>query len=144
MRSNSLGWIIAGAIVIVLALAGGVTAIVLASGGDPTSVQEVADKAVDAAEDLDVDAGIDLLCDAPSKEDREGLESLIDEAQDDADTDDPDVDYEVSHVKGDAEGSFEVRITSSEKDLAGKELAFRVVVEKDGDRSCIADAESLD
>lgn len=144
MKNQRLGWIIAGAIVIVLALGGGVTAIVLASGGDPTTVQEVADEAVEAAKDLDVDAGIDLLCEAPPKEDREGLQKLIEAAQDKADTDDPEVDYEISDVDGDTEGSFEVRITSSEPDLDDEELAYKVTVKQDGDRSCISDYEALD
>ncbi|MDN5744790.1 MAG: hypothetical protein L0H31_06665 [Nocardioidaceae bacterium] len=144
MKKTQLGWIVAGAIVIVLALAGGVTALVLSGGGDPTSVQQVADKAVDAAEDLDVDAGIDLLCEAPSSDDRSGLNEMIKGAQDESGTDDPDVDYEISHVEGDAEGSFDVHVTSTEDEFEGKELNFRVIVERDGDRSCIADAAAID
>lgn len=142
--TNKTGWIVGGVLALVLVLAGGTTALVLASDGDPTTVEEVAEAAVDAAEDLDVDAGIDLLCDAPSKDDRDDLEDLIEGAQDEADTDDPDVDYEISNIKGDAEGSFEVRITSSEPDFKDEEIAMRVIVETDGDRSCIADYEALD
>ena len=143
--TNKTGWIVGGVLALVLILAAGVTTIALASGGgDPTTVEEVADAAVDAAEDLDVDAGVDLLCDTPSKSEREDLEDLIETAQDRADTDDPDVDSEVSNVKGEEEGSFEVRVTSSESALEDEELALQVNVEQDGDRSCIADAEALD
>ena len=77
---NRIGWIVAGVLAL-LVVSGGVTALVLTSGGDPTSVQEVADAAIDAAEDLDVDEGVDLLCDAPSEDERDQLEDLIEEEQ---------------------------------------------------------------
>lgn len=139
--SNRIGWIVAGVIAFVLLFAGGVTTLVLASGGGPTSVQDVADEAVDAAEALDVDAGIDLLCEAPKSWERRELERLIETAQEQAGTDDPDVTYEVSDVQGDAEGSFEVRVTSDEEQLEDDELAAEVFVEQRGERSCIAEFE---
>ena len=141
--TNKIGWIV-GSVVAVLLLAAGATTVVLASGGDPTTVEEVADAAVEAAEDLDIDAGVDLLCDTPSKSDREELEELIETARDETGTDDPDVDYDVSNFKGEEEGSFEVRITSSEPDFEDEEIALQVNVEKDGDRSCITGVDDLD
>lgn len=120
-----------------------VVAVVL-SGGAPGTVAEVADEAVDAAESLDVDAGIDLLCEAPSAEDRATLEEVIAEAQDRAGTDDPEVDYEISDVEGDAEGSFRVTVSSDETGLEDEGFSAIVVVERDGDRSCVAAIEDAD
>lgn len=134
--------IIAVAVIVVV---GAVTAAAITlSGGDPTSVEDVADEAVDAAEDLDVDAGIDLLCDAPTSEQRSDLGDLIDEARDRAGTDDPDVDYEISDVEGDTAGSFLVTVTSEEDGLDDERIEMRVLVEADGDRSCIAGVEEAD
>ncbi|NGZ99771.1 hypothetical protein G5V59_03875 [Nocardioides sp. W3-2-3] len=141
--TNKIGLIVAGAVAAVLLVAGGVTALVV-SGGDPTSVQEVADAAVDAAQDLDVDQGIDLLCETPSKKDRHDLEALISEAQDEAGTKDPDVDYKVSNVKGDKEGSFDVTITSDEDAFKDETIAGTVTVATVDGRSCITGFESRD
>ena len=140
--SNRIGWIVAGAIAFVLVFAGGVTTLILASGGDPTTVQEVADEAVAAAEDLDVEAGVDLLCEVPGDGERRELERLIEAAQEESGTEDPDVDYEVSDIEGDAEGSFDVRVTSDEEEFEDDELAARVFVERRGERSCIARFEN--
>ncbi len=137
-----LGWIVAGAVALVLLLAGSVTALVVA-GGDPASVADVADAAVDAAEDLDVDDGIDLLCEAPSSKDREDLEELIDTAREETGEDSPDATYEISDVQGDAEGSFEVRVTSDEDELSDSELAAVVHVEERDGRSCISEFEPI-
>lgn len=137
LMTNKIGLIVAGAVAAVLLLAGGVTALVV-SGGDPTSVQDVADAAVDAAEDLDVDDGIALLCEAPSKKDRADLEALIAAAQDEADTKDPDVDYAISNVKGEEKGSFDVKITSDEDAFKDDEIAVTVLVDSQDGRSCIS------
>lgn len=137
-----LGWIVAGAVALVLLLAGGVTALVVA-GGDPTSVADVAEAAVEAAEDLDVDQGIDLLCEAPSDKERAELEELIDTVRDETGEDDPDATYQVSDVEGEAEGSFEVRVTSDEEEYDDAELAAVVRVEERDGRSCISGFESI-
>ncbi|MBS4753792.1 hypothetical protein KG112_13340 [Nocardioides sp. zg-ZUI104] len=141
--TNKIGWVVAGVVLLVLLLAGGVTALVVASG-DPQTVEEVADAAVEAAEDLDIDAGADLLCEVPSSKDRQDLADLIDEARAEAGTDDPDVTYDVANIRGGAEGSFEVRITSDEKELANRTLSARVIVKSRDGRSCIDDVEALD
>lgn len=136
---SRIGWYVAGgALVLVLAIGGAVFAL---TGGDATSVQEVADRAVDAAEDLDVDAGIDLLCSAPTPEQREELEDLISEGRQETGSDNPDVDYVVSDVEGDTTGSFRVVATSSDPALLGKEFDAVVLVEEDDGRSCIAGLE---
>lgn len=125
-----------------LLLAGSVTALVVA-GGEPTSVADVADAAVDAAEDLDVDDGIDLLCEAPSGEDRADLEELIETVRDESGEDDPDATYEISKVEGDMEGSFEVRVTSDEEEFEDSELAAIVHVAARDGRSCISGFEPI-
>ncbi len=138
-RQSRLGWYVAGGVLLLILAIGG--AVFAFTGGDATSVQDVADQAVEAAEDLDVDAGIDLLCTAPTKKQRADLDALISEGREEAGGEDPQVDYEVSDVEGDATGSFRVRATSDEDALEGKELDVVVLVEQDGDRSCIAGIE---
>ena len=124
---------------VLLLVVGGV--VLALSGGDAESVQDVADQAVDAAEDLDVDAAIDLLCEAPTGAQREELDELIDGGREAAGTDDPEVSYEVSDVTGDTTGSFRVVVTSEEEGLTDRELDAIVVVEARGGRSCIAALE---
>ena len=140
--TNKLGFIVAGAVLLLL-VAGGGTVLALTSGGDPTTVREVADRAVEAAEDLDVEAGIDLLCAPPSAEQRKEVDSLISNAQEKTDDDAPEADYEISEIDGDREGSFRVTITSSESELAESRIDARVMVKRDGDRSCISDVEPV-
>lgn len=128
----------AGVLVLLLGIGGAVLAL---SGGDAESVQEVADQAVEAAEDLDVDAGIDLLCEKPTAEQQDELEELIEGAREESGTDDPDVSYEVSDVPDGASGTFDLRVTSDEEGLDDAELEVVVVVEAQDGRSCIAGVE---
>jgi hypothetical protein len=132
----------AGAVLVLLVATGG--AVVALTGGDADSVQDVADQAVAAAEDLDVDAGIDLLCAAPTGDQKDELEDAIDGGRDHAGTDDPDVSYDVSEVEGDASGSFRIDVTSDEDGLEDYEFAAIVVVESHDGRSCIAALEDID
>ncbi|MCD4535380.1 hypothetical protein LRP67_14900 [Nocardioides sp. cx-169] len=133
---SRLGWYVAGGVLVLMLGIGG--AVFAFTGGEASSVQEVADQAVEAAEDLDVGAGIDLLCKAPTKNQRAQLEFLIAEGQQEAGTEDPDMDYVISHVEGDATGSFRVRATSDEEALQGRTLDLVLLVEQDDGRSCIA------
>ena len=141
IRTRVPWWLIAIAVGVVVAVVVIVGVGLAVSGGDADSVEDVADDAVAAAEDLDVDAGIELLCDAPTDEERGDLEALIDAAQDRAGTDDPEVDYDVSDIEGDSEGSFTVTVTSDEEGLDDERLEMRVIVEEHDGRSCIADVE---
>lgn len=120
-----------------LAAVGGAV-LALTGGSDATSVREVADQAVVAAEELDVDAGIDLLCTAPTDEQRRELDDLIAEGREETGSDEPDIDYDVSEVEGDATGSFRLVATSDDPALEGKELDTVVLVEERDGRSCIA------
>ena len=136
-RRPWLPWAVGGGLVVAVLVAGGAV-FALSGGDDPTSVREVADQAVAAAEDLDVDAAIDLLCEAPSKSDRAFLDEAISAGKKTSGKDDPDVTYDVSNVDGSASGSFDVKITSDDPGLEGIVGAAHVTVDRDGDRSCIS------
>lgn len=141
-RSAKLWLLLTGCLVVLLGVGG--TVFALTSGGDdPTSVQDVAEAAVAAAEDLDVDAGLDLMCSFTSG-DRSGLERAISEARDDAGTDSPDVRYEISDVVGSTSGTFVVTVVTDEPGLEGwtSRTAKLTVASRDG-RSCISDVENI-
>ena len=130
----------------VLLLGGGTWAVVAATSDDaPGSVRETAEQAVDAAEDLDVDAGARLLCTAPSDDDRADLEDAIDEARETAGTDDPAVDYEISDVEeSDEGGSAVVRAVADQEELGDAFLEVRLDVTADDGDYCIDEIEVLD
>lgn len=138
-RPSWLPWAIVGGAAALVLIAGLIAFAVAASGGTPTSVDEVADRAVSAAEDLDVSAGIDLLCDPPAAESRELLDALIADAQDRTGSDTPEVTIDVHDVDGDASGSFTAVITSAEDEFSGVEREVIVFVEDRDGRSCIAE-----
>jgi hypothetical protein len=139
---SRMPWIVAGAILVVLLVVGGV--VVALTGGDAESVQDVADQSVEAAEDLDIDAGFDLFCTDPGSDAREELDRMVQKAQDRAGTDDPDVDYEITDVKGDEEGSYHVTASSDEQGISRDRGEATVIVESRDGRSCIADVEDVD
>jgi len=118
-----------------------VLAFTLGGGSDAGSVEEVADAAVEAAEELDLDAGVELMCDPPSDDERERVEGWIESAQDAAGTEDPDVEYDVSEIEGDEEGSFVVTITSTDEPLDEVTGHIEVEVASEDGHSCIADAQ---
>ncbi|MFS3129153.1 hypothetical protein ACLM5J_12205 [Nocardioides sp. Bht2] len=145
-RNGRLAALVVGGAVVVLV---GVGAAVWAlTGGDAGSVSEVADDAVAAAEELDVDAAIDLMCDAPTAEERAVLVDGIAQARADAGTQDPQVDYRISDVEGEAAGSFVVHISTDEPGLQDEEtygaVSVKVIVKDDDGRSCISSFDSVD
>ncbi|KQZ70198.1 hypothetical protein [Nocardioides sp. Root151] len=137
-NNRKIAFVLAGILVILFGTAAVVWAV---NRGGAESVQDVADAAVEAGEDIDVDAGIDLLCDAPTDEQREKVEEFVDAGKDEAGTDDPEIHVEASDVEGEAEGSFVLTIWSDDGGLAESYGVVDVEVEKDGDRSCIADVD---
>lgn len=141
-----LPWVVVGVVMVVLAAVAVTTVFFTGPGNaeDAETVQDVADLAVDAAETLDVAAGIDLLCEAPMDLYRMSLESTIAEAQDRAGTETPDVTYTVRDVSDAATGSFVVDITSDEVGLADEDTTVRVFVEDRDGRSCVAGVGSED
>jgi hypothetical protein len=126
-------------VVVAVLIVGGIAFAIVsaASGGPPTSVEDVADDAVSAAEDLDVDAGVALLCDAPTQKDVSDLRELISDARK-ATGGDPEVSYEITGVRdvGGA-GRFTVSITTDEEALRGSHAEIIVIVRRRGDHSCI-------
>lgn len=129
--------------ILVVLLGTGVTVWAL-NRGAPDSVSEVADAAVDAAKDLDVDAGVDLLCEPPSSAERARLDELIASGKKRAGTDDPDVHSEVANITGKKSGSFQMTIWSDDGDLDKSYLVAQLKVEQDGERSCVADVDVED
>ncbi|WP_157550942.1 hypothetical protein [Nocardioides jensenii] len=126
---------------ILVVLIGTAVVVMAVTGGDADSVQEVADAAAEAGEDLDVDAGIDLLCEPPTDEQRDRLDGVLVAGKDEAGTDDPEVHFEVSDVKGDETGSFTLTIWSDDGALKDGYGVADIEVDRDGDRSCIADVD---
>ncbi|MDT0201580.1 hypothetical protein [Nocardioides sp. AE5] len=141
-RRNLLPWIVGGAVLVLLLIVG--TLVWALSDSKPDSVQEVADRAQEAAEDLDIDKGIELLCEAPSEKDRADLDELLGQAREKAGTDDPEVTYEISKVTGEEEGSFHVEVTSDDGELEGHRMFFKVLVESKDGHSCIAGVAEAD
>lgn len=139
-RNQSRRWVpwavVAGVAVVVLT-GGGIALALTLSGGSPGSVEDVADRAVDAAQELDVSAGVDLLCDPPANESRELLDALIADAQERTGEDDPDVTIDVSDVDDGAAGRFTATISSADAEFAGVIREVHVVVADRDGRSCI-------
>ncbi len=143
-RRKALPWVVAGVVVLVVAVVV-VLVLVLSGQGDAAdarSVEDVADLTVEAAEDVDAEAGIDLLCEAPSDDQVDDLDELIADGREEAGTDDPDLDVEAKDLQGDDEGSFVVAVTSDD-DEEGRELTIAVTVETRDGRACIAGLEPL-
>lgn len=130
--------VLVGLVVVLVAVGGLVWAL---NQGDPESVDDVASAAVDAAEDFDVDAGIELFCEPLTDEQRDRIDEVIADGREAAGTDEPDVTYEVSNVEGDKEGSFKVIAYSKDGELASGYVVAEVEVGRDGDRSCVSDID---
>lgn len=138
-RAARVALVLIGILVVLVALVFTVKA--LTGGGDPQSVEEVADAAVEAAEDFDVDAGIDLFCEPLTADQRDRIDDFIAAGRDAAGVDDPEVHYSVGKVEGDEEGSFQVTGWSTEGDLDGSYVVAEGEVSRDGDRSCVSDID---
>lgn len=134
-----------GVAVAVLALGGTAWAVVAtAGGGDPTSVEEVAEQAVDAARDLDVDAGVRLMCETPSADEREELEDAIAGGKDFTGTDDLELAFDVRDADDGPEGNVRIEVVGDQAELEGATMEVELSVVEDGDRSCIESLEILD
>lgn len=135
----------AGVAVAVLAIGGTAWAVVATTGGgDPTSVEEVAEQAVDAARDLDVDAGVRLMCETPSADEREELEDAIAQGQDYTGNDDLALAFEIRDAADGPEGSVRIDVEGDQAELEGATMEIELTVVQEGDRSCIDEVEILD
>lgn len=104
---------------------------------EAASVQDVADLAVVVAEGLDVEQGVEVLCDRPIDLYRMAVEATIVRWQAQSGTQAPEVDAEVSDVDDGASGSFVLRISSEEDGLEDEQRTFRVFVESRDGRACV-------
>lgn len=127
------------AVVAVLVAAAVAFAVSKATSDDqPDSVRGTADAAVSAAEDLDVDAGLALMCKRPSDEDVDYLNDRIAEAKE-AVGGEPDVSYEIRDVQDEGgSGRFTVVITTDEPELDGANAKVVALVDSRGGQSCIS------
>jgi len=142
IQRDRMPWIVTGIVAVVLL--GGLGSLYVIREGDPTSVQEVADRAVDAVRRYDVRAGGQLLCTPLTEEQRLRLEALVQSGRERADTPEPELDIVISEVRGSAAGSFRVRVASPEPGLVGVlGEATVLVADRDG-RSCITGLEGED
>ncbi len=129
-------WVVTAVLAVVLF--GGLGYLYAIREEGPGSVQEVADRAVEAVSRYDVRAGGRLLCDPLTEEQRLRLEALVQTGRERADDPDPELDIVISDVRGSATGSFRVRVTSPLPGLVGIFGSATVLVaERDG-RSCVA------
>lgn len=130
----------------VLVLGGGTWAAVAAFSDDaPGSVRETAERAIEAAEDLDVDAGARLMCTTPTDDERAELEDAISGTREIAGTDDPEVDYEIVSVEEtDDGGTAVIEAEGEEGELEDAFLEVRLVVTADDGEHCIDEIEVLD
>lgn len=126
----------------VLLLGGGAWALVAATSDDaPSSMGDLVEQAVAAADDQDVDALLALVCDDSA------LLDLADEARDandrvaeDLDGDDPDLTYDVE-VDGD---EATVRVESGADSLDGAFAEMVVTGEESDGGWCVSDVEVTD
>ncbi len=134
-----LPWVVVGVVMVALA---GVAVVRLfvdepAAPTDAATVQDVADLAVEVTEGLDVQAGVDLLCDEPIELYRMAVESTIIRWQALSGTQVPELTADVSDVDRGPAGSFVIKISSDERGLEDVQQTFRVFVEDRDGRSCV-------
>lgn len=142
VRRDPMPWIVTG--LVALVLFGGLGYLYVLRGSSAETVREVADQAAEAVQRFDVRAGGELLCDPLTEEQRGRLEALVQTGKERADTEDPRLDIVISAVRGEAEGSFKVRVTSPEPGLVGVLGAATVLVANEDGRACISGLEGED
>lgn len=132
-------WVVVGVVMVVLAGVAVVRLFVSEPGAstEPVTVAAVADLAVTATEDLDVAAGVEMLCDQPIDLYRMAVESTITRWQTESGVQVPEVDAVVSDVDEGATGSFVIDIDSDQEGLEDEQQTFRVFVESRAGRSCV-------
>jgi len=133
-----LPWFVVGVVMVALAA----VAVVRLTAGDeePTeadSVRDVADMAQGIAEGLDVDGGLDLLCDEPIELYKMAVESTIIRWQTISGSPAPTVTARVTEVDDGPTGSFLLRVTPDGRGLGDEQRTFRVFVESRDGRSCV-------
>lgn len=107
-------------------------------------VSQLAADAIAAAEDLDAEAGLDLLCQAPSSEGLETLNEAIADGRAEAGGEDPEMSFTIVEVEQAGEsGSATVRV-DGEGNVAGAFLMVDLKMKQGSDGYCIEDVEVTD
>lgn len=138
-RTTIVAWAVVGVVMVGLASVA-VVRLFVADPADPgraDSVRAVADASVEVADTLDVQGGLDLLCEEPIDLYRMAVESTIVRWQTLSGTQTPSVTARASEVAAGTSGSFLLRVSVDEKGLDDERRTFRVFVEKRGSRSCV-------
>lgn len=136
--------LIGGGIFAALLVLGGATWAVVSFTSDdaPDSVEGVVERAVEAANDQDVDALLALVCDDSALLDvREQAEDANERIDDALDGEDPGLSYEIESVE---DGVATVRVDTAAAALDGSFAELVITTQKDGDSYCVADIEATD
>jgi hypothetical protein len=97
-----------------------------------------------AAANLDVDAGLALLCTAPDADDLAHLGKWISKAKKEAGTDRPQITLGVSALsETDSGGAFTVT-AKGQGQIADRQGEVKVTVAKDGEKYCVEDVTVVD
>lgn len=135
---TALPWVVVG--VVMVGLAGVAVVRLTAEPEEPneaSSVRAVADLSESIAESLDVQGGLELLCDEPISLYRMAVESTIVRWQTLSGSPAPEITARVSEVDDGPTGSFLLRVSSEEPGLEDEQRTFRVFVEEHDGRSCV-------
>jgi hypothetical protein len=132
-------WILAGGGVVVVAVAV-VLVIVLTGGSDTSSPEGVAEAAVSAANDDDIDAIVELTCEG----DKEDVEKQTDLGAMDPAFKDVKASYELGEVKKDGEDKATAEVTMSlsnvpeeYEEMMPDSVPMTLNLRKDGDSWCV-------
>lgn len=140
-RNAKLGLLVGASALLLLAAVA--LTVNLTSGSGANSVQDVADQTVHAAQNLDVDAGFDLLCEAPGADQRASLVKALRKGIVAAGTNDPALEVVVTNLTGDTTGTFDVSLTSRDLGLRGRDGKLSVEVSERDGHSCISNVNGL-
>lgn len=125
------------------ALSGGASVPSELAAGAP-HVAQLANQVLTAAANLDVDAGLALLCRAPNADDLDHLSKWISKAKKEAGTDRPQLSLGVSALsETDNGGAFTVS-AKGQGQIADRQGEVKVTVAKDGTRYCVGDVTVVD
>lgn len=107
-------------------------------------VAQLANQVLTAAANLDVDAGLALLCTAPDADDLDHLGKWISKAKKEAGTDRPQMTLGVSALsETDSGGAFTVS-AKGQGQIADRQGEVKVSVAKNGQRYCVEDVTVVD
>ncbi|WP_106849755.1 hypothetical protein [Blastococcus sp. Marseille-P5729] len=100
-------------------------------------VSQVTADAIAAAEDLDVEAGLDLLCQAPSSTDMGTLNEAIADGRAEAGGEDPEMSFTIVEVEQSEDGGSATVRVDGEGNIAGAFLVVELTMKQGSDGFCI-------